>query len=196
MLIFANMNYTAYVAYSRHQLELFESGGTVDYAHELFQYIKLNNHRSTRIFDHQPLDPRLVKAVQELSFSQRWLLITEPWCGDAAHSVPLIARMAELNPLVELEILLRDRNLEIMDQYLTDGGRSIPMLIIRDASGKDLGIWGPRPQAAQSLVKELKKQPEISKQEAMEQVQVWYARNKYLDIQEELLNLVEKLERK
>ena len=186
------MNYKAYVDYSHDQLDHFQNGLKVDYAPEMFDYIKLNNHRSDRIYKSLPIAEELMMAVKNIRNTQKWVLITEPWCGDAAHSVPIIGKLAELNPVISLEIYLRDRNPELMDQYLTEGSRSIPLLVIRNEAGNDLEKWGPRPKGAQALVKALKLRPEVSKKEAMEQVQVWYARNKYFDIQSELHKLFEK----
>ena len=59
-----------------------------------------------------------------------WLVISEGWCGDAAHSLPVMNKMAELNPNIEMRVVLRDQHETLMNQFLTNGGKSIPKLII------------------------------------------------------------------
>ena len=86
-----------------------------------------------------------------------WLLITESWCGDAAHVMPVINKIAELNENINLRIVLRDENPELMDAFLTNGGRAIPKLIvIDDATGDVLNTYGPRPSEATNYVTRFK----------------------------------------
>src|SRR5690606_37230624 len=85
-----------------------------------------------------------------------WFVITEPWCGDAAHSVPFIQLAAQLNPLITVEYELRDSEPFRINDYLTGGSKSIPKLIIRDDQGNDLATWGPRPVECQKLFDQLK----------------------------------------
>ncbi|MGG0665715.1 thioredoxin family protein [Viridibacillus arvi] len=79
------------------------------------------------------------------------LTITEDWCGDAMMNNPIIRKIAEAANL-EMRCVYRDQNLELMDQYLTNGGRSIPVYIILSEAGEVLGKWGPRAPQLQEYV--------------------------------------------
>lgn len=86
----------------------------------------------------------------------RGIVLTADWCGDAALCVPVIQRMAEKSN-IELRFLIRDENLELMDQYLTNGtSRSIPIFIFIDAEGQEAAVWGPRSPEVQDLVTTLR----------------------------------------
>jgi hypothetical protein len=86
------------------------------------------------------------------------MVLTEPWCGDSAFLLPVIAEAAALNDAVSLRILLRDDHLDVMDQYLTDGSRSIPKLVVLSNDGTERCTWGPRPDGAQQRFEELRGQ--------------------------------------
>jgi hypothetical protein len=149
------------------------------------QYTELNRSRMKRWLKSGKLLPELVALIGNIQTEQHWVLITEPWCGDAAHSVPFIARLAEINPLIRLEIQLRDSGSEI-DNYLTHGGRAIPYLIIRNTRGEDLATWGPRPKACQELVYSLRN-AEVPSDERKIKLQNWYNADKGQSLQRELL---------
>ncbi len=121
-----------------------------------FDIKKLNLSRSTRVEKQFVPSDELIEAVNKISNPQLWVVLTESWCGDSAQNLPIIAKISELSKNVELQILLRDSNLEIMDQYLTNGTRSIPKLIAFNEDGKELFRWGARPAAAKQLINELK----------------------------------------
>ena len=82
--------------------------------------------------------------------------MTADWCGDAMLCVPILMRVAEAAGM-ELRFLIRDENLELMDQYLTNGkSRSIPIFIFIDADGKERAVWGPRAPEVQRLIEEMR----------------------------------------
>lgn len=158
------------------------------YAH----YTKLNLARMQRVSKTAEIRKSLQELVRSIARPQKWYVLTEAWCGDAAQSVPVIAKIAALNPLITLKLLLRDDNLDIMDQYLTNGGRSIPKLIALDAEDNELFTWGPRPEGAQQIFNEFKAQPERSFTELTEAIQKWYNADKTYSIQEELMTEIKK----
>jgi len=111
-------------------------------------YLNYNWDRQASVHaSHEPSDA-LQGAVASISEPQLWMVITEPWCGDSAFLLPIIAEAASRSENVTLRILLRNDNLDIMDQYLTDGSRSIPKLVAFTEDGDELFTWGPRPQEA------------------------------------------------
>jgi hypothetical protein len=150
-------------------------------------YVKLNNSRMRRWTKQGLLEPELIAAIQAIDQPQTWVLITEPWCGDAANSIPYIEKMAALNPNITIEVQLRDSESEI-DNYLTNGGKSIPKLITRDAAGNDIFTWGPRPAEAQALVQK-QKGSDASVDEKYGEILHWYKEDKGKSIQSEFLDL-------
>lgn len=151
-------------------------------------YTKLNFSRSKRWMKHGVLNPELVQKVEAIASKQTWVVITEPWCGDAAHSVPFLALLAQKNTNIQLEIQLRDQNSEI-DSYLTNGGKSIPKLVIRDESGKDLAIWGPRPADCQVIYNQMQEE-KVDFDTLKTGLQNWYNENNGVSLQNELLALL------
>ncbi len=155
----------------------------------LIAYSRLNVHRMQRLEKTTELTEEILTALQTLSRKLIWLVLTEGWCGDASQNLPLIAMTAAASSgKIELKLLLRDENLEIMDAYLTNGGRSIPKLICLDAETlEELGTWGPRPAIIQARVMAHKANPQgISHEQLIETVHAWYAKDKTRQLQQEI----------
>jgi hypothetical protein len=106
---------------------------------------------------------------------RKLLVIAEDWCGDASSTVPILARLASEVPGLELRVILRDQNPEVMDQYLTNGSRSIPIVIALDDQFRELGHWGPRPRELQAWV--MANRLTVPKAALYPQVRHWYARD-------------------
>lgn len=156
------------------------------------EYVKLNDSRQNRWVKKGELTEEAIDAIKNIQSKQTWVLITEPWCGDASHNVPFIAKLAELNPLITLDIQLRDSEGSEIESYLTNGGKAIPKLIVRDNSGKDLIIWGPRPAAAQALFHKLKGQNKTLEEQKIG-LQEWYNENKGMAVQCEIAHDLKQL---
>lgn len=152
---------------------------------------KLNIQRMSRIDRSYEPGIDIIDEIEKITDNQLWMIITENWCGDSAQNLPYIAKIASLNQNIELKIILRDTNLDIMDNYLTAGTRSIPKLVAFDDDGNELFQWGARPKAAQKLVSELKAQG-FEKKYFLEKLHSWYARNKGAEIEKEILILLKK----
>lgn len=158
----------------------------------LYEYKKLNKQRSSRIDKTYEPSDEIKKAVESLE-EQLWMIITEPWCGDSAQNLPYIAKIASLNDKINFRVVLRDSNPDIMDEYLTNGTRSIPKLVAFNPEGEELFIWGPRPKAAQELIIKLKSEG-IVKPELYEKLHLWYGKNKGKDIESEFVSILEHVE--
>lgn len=126
-------------------------------------------------------------AAQELRRELKLIVLTEDWCGDAANTVPVIARFAEQAPHVEMRLLKRDEHLELMDRYLTAGARSIPLAIVLDADFTPIGRWGPRPHKLQEFVIREKRAGIRPNDEIYKDVRTWYARDRGATTLRELL---------
>ena len=160
---------------------------------KLFGYSKLNLHRINRIEKTYKVSEQICENIMKIKEPQIWMVLTEDWCGDSAQNLPYIAKIADCNDYITLRILPRDKNLDIMDQYLTGGkSRSIPKLVAFDKDGNELFQWGPRPAEAQKLVMDLKAQG-MSKSEYNEKLHLWYGRNRGKNIENEFVKLLEAL---
>ena len=131
-----------------------------------------------------------MESIQE---SQIWLIITEAWCGDGAQSIPYLAKLVELNPKIKLRIIMRDEYPEIMDAYLTNGARSIPKLVAFTEDLKvELFTWGPKPLYLMNRHKEYKHDSKgLSYSGFLEEIHLWYAKNKNQDLEVELFPLIQ-----
>jgi len=159
---------------------------------DFLNYAKLNLARMHRLNKTGIIIPELKELLLKVKSDFIFLILTEGWCGDAAQNIPVIHLIEKECKQIELKLLLRDENLELMDRYLTDGGRSIPKLICLDKKSlKEVFVWGPRPAAVQELMLELKAK-NATLAEKGEVIHNWYNADKTLSLQKELLVLIEK----
>ena len=154
-------------------------------------FTKLNAERTKRIEKTTIIDEEFKAEVEKISHPVVFFVIAESWCGDVAQNLPVIYKIAELNPYIKLRIILRDENENIMNEFLTNGAKSIPVCILRDGETFEvLGKWGPRPGTAMSLMREYKNNPDISHAEANKNIQLWYAKDHTKNIQSEFLEMI------
>src|SRR5690606_10247867 len=85
----------------------------------------------------------------------RCLILAADWCGDVVRNVPVLFKALETAGM-PVEVMIMEQHLELMDQFLTMGGRSIPVAIIADTGGFVLGQWGPRPAHVQAIMQKFK----------------------------------------
>lgn len=184
------ISYQTYLALTEQLLTEGKTTGP-NQSKEYVHYTELNFHRMKRIFKTIHILPDLEQVTKSISNKMTWIILTEAWCGDAAQNIPVIEKIAALNHKIEVIYLLRDENLELMDQYLTNGGRSIPKLIALDAeTNEEVFTWGPRPAAIQKVMDQLKADgfAEISK--IVEEIQKAYNEDKTVSVQKEMLHLL------
>ena len=124
-------------------------------ARKRIHYYRYNLDRSAAVHEAYEPSEALREAVDSIKAPQLWMVITEPWCGDSAYNLPVIVEVAKLSENITLRILLRDENLDIMDEYLTNGSRSIPKIVAFTEGGTELFTWGPRPEGARALREQL-----------------------------------------
>lgn len=171
---------------------LFEGKSTGnEQSEDLLQYSTLNEIRLRRL-DKTINVPKEVSAkLKDLENEYIWLVIAEGWCGDAAQILPILSKMALETDKIDLRIVFRDSNDELMSHFLTNGARAIPKLIIIDKeSGKVCKHWGPRPKGASDLIKNYKEQFGVVDTEAKTQLQLWYLHDKGLSVQNEVVEIM------
>lgn len=160
-----------------------------NHSEDYINYTKMNVQRMDRLDKTIEISADVANEFLNLNKALIWLVITEAWCGDAAQICPVIAKLAGINSKIDLKFILRDEHPEIMNQYLTNGGKSIPILVCLDAATlKPLGHWGPRPQKAQQMVMEHKNNPNEPYLEFVKKLQLWYLQDKTESTQKEITN--------
>ena len=135
-----------------------------------------------------PIPQWAIEKVGERGGGLRLLVIAEDWCGDASNTVPVLGKLGDEAEGIDVRIISRDDNPEVMDRYLTNGARSIPIAILLDAEFDEMGHWGPRPKELQQWV--LDNKDRIPKEERYPQVRRWYAKDKGQATLREVLELL------
>ena len=158
---------------------------------DLLNYSKLNDKRMKRLDKTVKLTEETLAKIKDVKEPQTWLVLTEGWCGDAAQNLPVINKIAEENPNINLKLVLRDENLELMDEFLTNGGRSIPKLIALNKENEVINTWGPRPTTATKMVVDYKEKHGSLDADFKTDLQVWYNKNKGENTQEDLVSMLQ-----
>ena len=186
-----------YQAYRQLIDELLTQGKTTgpNQSEELTHYTELNVQRMERLDKTVKVQPALAAAAAGLQGNYLWLIITEGWCGDAAQLVPVFEAVAQASQgHLTTRYVLRDEHPELMDQYLTGGGKAIPkLLVLHPTTLAEITHWGPRPAPAQELFRKLKAEGATHEAFAL-QLHTWYAHDRTQTTQNELLALVQGLE--
>jgi len=177
-------------SYHTHIKNLFEQGKTTgdNQSEAMLNYTKLSLARTKRGLKTFKVLPELIVAAKN-SPSKKWLLITEAWCGDAGNIIPLIQLLAKEVEGVTLKVMIRDEHPQIMEEFLTNGGKSIPIFVLFDDHLNQLKKWGPRPAPAQKMVLDNKVNPILSYPDLSINLQKWYQKDKTLTLQKELIQL-------
>jgi len=189
---FINEAYT-YASYRELLDNLLQQGKTTgtNQSESMVNYATLNERRMKKWDKIGKIIPELMDKLMSIDQKMTWLVVTEGWCGDAAQNLPFLNKMAELNPNIDLRFVLRDENLPLIDAFLTNGGRSIPKLIALDSELSVLGTWGPRPEPVQKAFLENKVSQERTGKEFTEYLHLWYAKDKGITLQGEILAILD-----
>lgn len=183
------LNYQQYYDLIKSEVESADQDQLDEDQKKRYEDKKLNLHRMTRIEKHFSVSEELKNLILQIDKPQTWMIISETWCGDSAQNIPQISKIVLLNLNIDLRIIMRDSNPDIMDLYLTNGTRSIPILVTFDESGKELFHWGPRPQEGKRLFADLKAQG-VEKSIILEKLHLWYGRNRGAALESEIKDLI------
>ena len=193
----ALFNSYSYSEYRKLVTDLLSEGKSTgnEQSENLTHYTSLNEARMNRLEKTIKISENIIDKLQKLDNHYIWLVISEGWCGDAAQILPIINKMAlESNKKIDLRIVFRDANDELMSHYLTNGGRAIPKVIV---ICKEAGIvradWGPRPKGATELMTDYRKEFGVIDEKIKTDLQLWYLADKGISVQEELLEIMENI---
>lgn len=154
-------------------------------------FTKINNQRMKRLDKQTRLSEEAVSLTGKVNKDFTWLVLTESWCGDAAQTLPVINKFSEVSDKIDLKVVLRDENDELMNQFLTDGNKSIPKLIvIENESKKVVSSWGPRSEKASRMIREYKEKHGKVDDKIKKDLQVWYNQDKGKQIEKEIVSLL------
>ena len=156
----------------------------------LINYLKLNQSRMNRIEKQFALSQFNRNSISDTT-AYTWLVITEPWCGDAAQTLPVLKKMSSNCSKVELRIVMRDAHPELMNLFLTKGTKSIPKLIALDSDLNLMFTWGPRPKPAQQIVNKFIRQHKPLSKEGQLELQSWYNKDSGKSVETELCDLIQ-----
>ena len=157
----------------------------------LTNYTVLNQRRMKRLDKTLKISDEAVKKINAFDKKVTWLVLTESWCGDAAQTMPMMNKVAELSDNISFKVILRDENLEVMNRFLTNNTMSIPKLVmVENATGEILGEWGSRPKTATQMVIDYKIEHGTLTPEFKEELQVWYNKDKGQSTLSDLMELL------
>lgn len=184
---------TSYLEYRELVKTLVAKNGTTgeEQSDNLVNYTMLNDRRMKRWDKTVKVSEEAKEEVANLDRDMTWIVLTESWCGDAAHLMPVMNKLAELNDKIDFKVVLRDENEALMNQFLTNGGKSIPKLVMVDnATGEVINTFGPRPSAATQLVNDYKAEHGKLTPEFKEDLQQWYNKDKGQNAIKDLVTLM------
>lgn len=157
---------------------------------EYLERVQENRDLWHSLYQRAKLPVEQIERAAKLEGEWKLLVLLEDWCGDAFNTIPVVARLAEAVPQLELRVLPRDENLDLMDEHLSPtGGRSIPVVMLLDADYVECAWWGSRPAPLQQWIDE--QAGEMAKEERYKQIRTWYARDRGATAVAEIVALLE-----
>ena len=156
----------------------------------LFDYSQLNDKRMDRLDKTLKISEETQNSLNQLKDGFTFLVIAEGWCGDAAQILPVINKIAEASTKINLKVVCRDENDELMNQFLTNGSKSIPKIIIVDNNNEVINSWGPRPSIAAKMVLDYKDKNGGLDDVFKKDLQIWYNKDKGTNTQKDLVELL------
>ncbi|MBY0486834.1 MAG: thioredoxin family protein [Flavobacteriaceae bacterium] len=183
----------SYQEYRNHLSLLANEGKTTgnEQTEALINYTKLNETRLHRLDKTMQVADDIKQFLNNLEKEYYWLVLSESWCGDAAQILPILNKMAEASNKIDLRIVLRDDNQDLMNLFLTNGTRSIPKVVIIDKNTNEvINDFGPRPEEARKLIVDYKAKHGIVDETAKIELQKWYLNDKGISTQREIIALM------
>jgi thiol-disulfide isomerase/thioredoxin len=100
----------------------------------------------------QALEPQLEALLDALPRQVHVVAIAEPWCGDVRRHVPVLQRLAQSAPNLEVRYITREQHPDVFVRFLTNGGEAIPKFVFLSDQFVECGNWGPMPAADRVLI--------------------------------------------
>ncbi|MDV7186863.1 thioredoxin family protein [Lutibacter sp. TH_r2] len=183
------ISYNSYRKFIKDLLAEEKSTGNIQ-NEEMLNYSTLNDKRMDRLDKKIVLTEETIHSLNQLNKKYTLLILAEGWCGDAAQILPILNKIAEGSIQLDLKIVLRDENEELMNEYLTNGGKAIPKVLIINKENKVINTWGPRPSIATKMVNDYKKEHGALDAEFKKNLQIWYNKDKGINTQQDILTIL------
>ena len=158
---------------------------------DLLNYSKLNHARMDRLDKTLQISEATLQALNNQTEKYSLLVLAEGWCGDAAQVLPVLNKIAEASSKLDLKLVCRDENDELMNAFLTNDSKSIPKVILINNKNEVVNTWGPRPSIATKMVQDYKEKHNGLDAEFKKNLQLWYNKDKGLNIQSDIVHLLE-----
>lgn len=185
-----SLSYTQYRELMSSLLEEGKSTGP-NQSESKTEFSKLNDRRMHRLDKKLVLSEAAKECLMNLEDTFIFMVITEGWCGDSAQVLPMINKVAEGSENLDLRIVLRDENEAVMNQFLTNGSKSVPKLIILEKDTLNvIKTWGPRPKEAAKLVTDYKEKHGVVDAQVKKDLQIWYNKDKGLSTEKEIMSVM------
>lgn len=185
-----NFSYSEYRQFVSKLIAVGKSTGH-NQTEDLLHYSELNETRMNRLEKTLRVPDEIINKLNDLPKNYIWLTLTEGWCGDAAQIVPILQKLEESSTKIDLRLVLRDDNDDLMQLFLTNGSKSIPKVIILEKDTKEvITAWGPRPEPARKLIADYKAEHGVVDEPVKIELQKWYLHDKGLTTMKELVELL------
>ena len=149
--------------------ERFEQGMTFQ---QYLDQMGTNKDTFVKFLSEIRIRPEDREALSKLGKKLKLMVITEDWCGDALYNVPVLAKLVEGLPNVEMRVFLRDKSPDLMDQYLNQGMyRSIPVFAFFDENMNEVARLVERPAKITEVLE--KKMLEVRRSLRAENLEPW-----------------------
>ncbi len=183
--------YDSFLEYTKELLADNKATGT-DHSPAKIEASKINAQRFKRLNKTAKINAELKQIIEDNQPEWEWTVIAEGWCGDAAQILPYINKIVTHSESISLQIILRDENEQIMDRYLTNQARAIPILVCHNTvTKKEVGHWGPRPSKIIDWIATYKSEnPNYTPEQFKKDLHTLYTINKGEIINEALLNSI------
>lgn len=136
----------------------------------------------------------LMTRARALPMKLRVLAVAEEMCNDSMNSIPYLARLAELTPMIELHIVNSARGRSIMEAFRTPDGRAAtPTVVVLDANGRVAGCWIERPERLRKW--SLTPRDSLPKDQRFEDRRGWYENDKGRSAMAEWIPMLERIAR-
>ncbi len=188
-----SLSYPEYMELNEELVENKDSTGEI--TEDRINFTALNFKRILRLNKTIRLKPEQEGHFKNIKNNQTWLVLLESWCADGAQTIPVLNKIAEVSENIHLRIVLRDENPKLMDQFLTNGTRSIPRLVILDKEMEVMTTWGPRTVAATQMVNDYKMEFGSIDSNFKARLQIWHNKDRGMSIINKLANIVQNLEK-
>jgi len=186
-------NSYSYLEYRKIITDLLQEGKAsgATQTESLVNYSRLNETRMHRLDKTIVINEAIISELKAIQSKYIWLVIAEGWCGDAAQLLPIFNKMSDVSNHIDLKIVFRDENEELMKLFLTKEKKAIPKLIILDKNSLNvIANWGPRPKGAIELIQNYNEKFGVIDDTIKTELQIWYLHDKGLSTQKEIMELI------